>query len=70
MEAKIKLFPNGEPMEDGTQRLQSQLYIGRMASDFTLKDGVLKVWNGKDFAETNRPYKIVNTILEMKNQQL
>lgn len=74
MKAKIKLFQLGEPMEDGTIRLQSQLSLKSDAASHILKDGILKVWghgkNGSPFYETNEPYKIVKSIEEMKYQEL
>lgn len=75
MESKIKLFPIGEPMENGTQRLQSQLYLSSQTADFILENEVLKVWGfekekGFGFHETNKPYEIVNSKKEIKKQQL
>jgi len=66
----IKLFLLNT-MEDGTQRLQSQLQLGRLACDFLLKDNVLKVWGGRgEFIEYNEPYIVVTDISEMKRQSL
>ncbi len=75
MEAKIKLFPLGQPMEDGTQRLQSQLSFRSDTASHILQNGVLKIWGyekekGFGFYETNQPYQIVNSAEEMKTQQL
>lgn len=68
--AKIKLF-EVESLDNGkTRRFQSQLYLGRMAVDFVIIDGKLKVWKGLNFIETDHPYEIVNSIEEMKHQQL
>lgn len=50
-------------LEDGTIRLQSQLYVGRITADFVLKDGKLYNWGagpkGFDFYETIIKYKII-----------
>lgn len=75
MKPKTKLFQIGGPMEDGTIRLQNQLSLGKDYASHILKDGILKVWGrsnlkGFDFIETNEPYHIVNSIEEMKYQQL
>ena len=74
MTPKTKLFQIGEPMEDGTIRLQNQLSLKSDAASHILKDGILKVWghgkNGFSFYETNEPYQIVNSIKEMKYQPL
>lgn len=69
MKAKIKLFVSGKT-EDGTILLRSQLALITNVNSHTLKDGKLCFWNGKDFEETNEPYQIVNSIEEMKYQQL
>lgn len=74
MTPKTKLLQLGKPMEDGTIRLQNQLSLKSDAASHILKDGILKVWghgkNGFSFYETNEPYQIVNSIKEMKYQQL
>jgi hypothetical protein len=70
---KIKLFKK-DVCEDGTIRLQSQLYVGGMTADFTLKDGVLKHWShgkgGLGFHETDTPFEIVDNKKEMARQAL
>ena len=69
MTPKTKLFKIGTT-EDGTILLRSQLALITNVNSHTLKDGKLCIWNGKDFEETNDPYQIVNSIEEMKYQQL
>lgn len=69
MTPKTKLFQTGVT-EDGTILLSSQLALKTNVNSHTLKDGKLCFWNGKDFEETNEPYQIVNSIEEMKYQQL
>lgn len=67
----IKLYKVGE-MEDGTIRLQSQLYIGKDTSDFIIENGVIKNYSigekGFNFYEYKEPYIIVDDISMMKNQ--
>jgi hypothetical protein len=70
----IKLLKIDE-LQDGTQRFQSQLLVGKDSADFVMdKDGVMKCWdNGKrgfDFYEYKEPYEIVNHKSEMKVQEL
>jgi hypothetical protein len=65
MEA-IKLVKVGE-LPDGTQRFQSQLYIGRQTADFIIDvDNKMKYYgrgiNGFDFYPYNEPYQIVSEI--------
>jgi hypothetical protein len=67
--APIKLFKVGKT-ENGVILLRSQLAIITNVNSHTLKDGVLKVWTGKDFEETKQPYKIVKSINDMKTQRL
>lgn len=69
MAIKIKLFVSGKT-EDGTILLRSQLALITNVNSHTLKYRKLCFWNGKDFEETNEPYQIVNSIKEMKYQQL
>lgn len=69
MAPKTKLFQTGVT-EDGTILLRSQLALKTNVNSHTLKDGKLCFWNGKDFEETKEPYQIVNSIKEMKYQQL
>ena len=69
-DSPIKLFLVNT-MEDGTQRLQSQLQLGRLACDFLLKDDVLKVWGNRgEFIEYDKPYVVVTDVSEMKRQPL
>ena len=61
--------------DDGTQRFQSQLMVGRDTVDFIMKDdGIMRCWGsgdkGTDFYEYNKPYEIVSDINEMKTQKL
>lgn len=69
MASKIKLFKLNE-MECGTIRLQSQLSYGRDTADFILEENKLKVWNGRDFVETNTEYQIITNGIEMLTQTL
>lgn len=70
----IKLFLK-ETMDDGTERLQSQLMIGTNSADFIRDvDGNLKVFGngnkGVDFYGYKGSYVIVNNVNEMRTQQL
>jgi hypothetical protein len=69
----IKLYRLDE-MEDGTIRLQSQLYIGKDTADFIMENGVVKFYNkgknGFGYYEYKEPYIIVDDISMMKNQPL
>jgi len=70
----IKLYKEST-MEDGTIRLQSQLYIGRSTADFVMRnDGIVECWgNGKKgfgFYEYKEPYQIIENINDMKTQSL
>ena len=69
----IKLLKIGT-LDDGTIRLQSQLYLGKDTADFIMSDETLKCWGngniGFDFYEYKKPYIIVNNINEMKRQKL
>jgi len=69
----IKLYKLDE-MEDGTIRLQSQLYIGKDTADFIIENGVVKFYNkgknGFGYYEYKEPYIIVDDISMMKNQPL
>jgi len=75
--AKIKLLKLDE-LKDGTQRFQSQLYVGKHTSDFIMgKDGIMKCYgkgvkgNGKwDFYEYTEPYEIVQGKTAMRFQAL
>ena len=62
--SKIKLLKAGE-LSDGTQRLQSQLMVGKDTADFVLRtDGILECWGngvkGFGFYEYKEPYEIVS----------
>lgn len=63
-----------EDMNDGTQRLQSQLYVGTDTADFIIEDGVIKSYtygkNGFDFYPYSKPYQIVENKDQMRTQQL
>ena len=61
---KIKLHKL-DKLEDGTQRFQSQLLIGKNVADFIMgSDGVMKCYghgkNGFDFYKYNEPYELVS----------
>lgn len=70
---KIKLLKIDE-LEDGTIRLQSQLWVGKNVANFIIKDGILKEYRygdkGDNFYETQIPYEIVNSKSEMRYQPL
>lgn len=69
----IKLF-KASTLEDGTIRLQSQLYIGKDSADFILKNNQLCSWrygsNGLGFYPCDEEYEIVEDIKDMKKQKL
>jgi hypothetical protein len=70
----IKLFKK-DTLENGTQRFQSQLMVGRDTCDFIMDtDGIMKCYgqsiNGYGFYEYKNPYIIVDSISEMKTQIL
>ena len=71
--SKIKLF-KVNTMEDGTVRLQSQLYVGRDSANFIIQDDILKCYGHKHggfgFYEYKEPYEIVDNIKEMRTQEL
>ena len=71
--AKIKLLKIGK-LEDGTIRLQSQLYVGRDSADFIIENDVLKCYghgsNGFGFYPYNKPFEIVESKKDMITQQL
>jgi hypothetical protein len=73
MKSKIKLLKVDE-MENGTIRLQSQLYINRDTVDFIIEGGVLKCYGngnkGFDFYEYKEPYEIVESKKDMAYQPL
>lgn len=62
--SKIKLLKAGV-LDDGTQRFQSQLYVGKGTADFIMgNDGVMKFYDngdkGFDFYPYKQPYEIVS----------
>jgi hypothetical protein len=64
-----------DTLNDGTQRFQSQLYVGKDTIDFVMgTDNIMLCWresNGRfDFYEFNEPYEIVLNESEMKYQEL
>ena len=64
-----------DTLGNGTQRFQSQLYIGRNTADFIMRsDGIMRCYGdgdkGMDFYEFKEPYEIVSDISEMKYQKL
>lgn len=73
VESKIKLYYAGT-LQDGTIRLQSQLYVGKDSADFIIKNGSLHVWDcsngGFGFHETNIPHEIIYFKKEMQTQIL
>lgn len=71
---KIKLLKAGE-LSDGTQRFQSQLYVGKDTADFIMQtDGVMKCYgngeNGFNFYPYKKPYEIVSSKNDMVMQIL
>lgn len=72
--SKIKLLKAGT-LSDGTQRFQSQLYVGKDTADFVMKtDGIMKYYsngeNGFNFYLYNKPYEIVSSKNDMFRQVL
>jgi hypothetical protein len=71
--SKIKLLKVSE-LEDGTIRLQSQLYVGRDSADFIIEEGILKCYGygerGFNFYEYKEPYEIVESKKDMIFQPL
>lgn len=69
----IKLYKVSES-EDGTEKFQSQLMLGRDAVDFIRKDGVMCCWGrgdrGFDFYSYDEEYEIVDSIEDMRFQKL
>lgn len=70
----IKLLKVDE-MADGTQRFQSQLYVGRSTCDFVMgTDGIMKCYGRSegrfDFFEYDKLYEIVSDKAEMRTQEL
>jgi len=71
--AAIKLFKKGE--ENGIEKFQSQLYVGKDIVDFVREDNIMKVYDyrpktGFDFYPYTEPYEIVDSINDMKTQKL
>lgn len=54
-----------ETMSDGTQRLQSQMFVGRDNCDFVIKDNVLYSTIGRHSYQpiNDQPYQIVENII-------
>lgn len=72
--SKIKLLKAGV-LEDGTQRFQSQLCVGKDTADFVMEnDGVMKFYDNGDkgfgFYEYKEPYEIVSSKSDMTIQVL
>jgi len=72
--SSIKLLKVGE-LQDGTQRFQSQLYVGKDTADFAMgTDGIMKYLDrgpkGFDYYPYDKPYTIVNSKEEMRFQPL
>jgi hypothetical protein len=70
----IKLLKIDE-LSNGTQRFQSQLYLGKTTADFVMRtDGIMRCYgNGKqgfDYYEYKEPYIIVPSKNDMIRQQL
>lgn len=75
MNSAIKLYSIGT-MEDGTEKFQSQLCIGKDICDFIRKkeDNIMRVYdrgeNGFGFYPYNKPFIIVDNITDMLSQPL
>ena len=72
--SKIKLIKVNE-LSNGTQRFQSQLYIGKDTADFVMRtDGIMRCYgngkNGFDYYEYKEPYQIVSSTDDMRMQAL
>lgn len=73
--SKIKLYKI-DTMSNGTERFQSQLYIGKDTVDFIRNntDGIMRNYrygiNGFDFYQYQEPFEIVTTLNEMSIQPL
>lgn len=65
-----------DELADGTQRFQSQLYIGRQSVDFIKRkeDSIMRCWGqgkgGFNFHPYNKPYEIVTNVKQMRTQTL
>lgn len=72
--SKIKLL-KVDVLEDGTERFQSQLYVGKDTADFIMgSDGIIKYYNNGDkgfnFYPYNEPYEIISNKRDMNRQAL
>ena len=70
----IKLLKVDE-FKNGTQRFQSQLYVGKDTCDFVMgTDGIMKCYGrsnkGFDFYEYKEPYLIISNKSNMIRQEL
>lgn len=64
-----------DELSNGTQRFQSQLYIGKDTADFVMRsDGIMRCYgngkNGFDYYEYKEPYEIVLNKSDMVMQVL
>lgn len=72
--AVIKLL-KVNTMQDGTEKFQSQLYVGTDTCNFIRRtDNIMRNYNngnkGFDFYEYTKPYIIVDDIKEIERQEL
>lgn len=72
--SKIKLLKVDE-MQDGTQRFQSQLLVGKDTVDFIMRnDGIMRCYckgdKGFQFYEYKEPYEIAESKKDMVMQPL
>ena len=72
--SNIKLLKAGI-LSDGTQRFQSQLYVGKDTADFIMEtDGIMKCYGngekGFNFYPYDKPYQIVSNKSDMVRQVL
>lgn len=64
-----------DELSNGTQRFQSQLYVGKDTADFIMRtDGIMRYYgngkNGFDYYEYKEPYEIVLNKNDMVRQVL
>lgn len=64
-----------DELYNGTQRFQSQLYVGKDTADFVMRtDGIMRCYgkgkNGFDYYEYKEPYEIVSNKRDMLMQAL
>ncbi len=64
-----------DELSNGTQRFQSQLYVGKDTADFAIEpDGIMRCYgnnkNGFDYYEYKEPYEIVSNKSDMFSQAL